>query len=157
MTARPPGAPPAPGPGTPAPGALGRGGPDSREPTSTGLGPPTAAALAYAAWWLTGGLFLAVETHPFVRFHARQALVVFGLISAIGLALWAASLLSVFVSPALFRVTAVVAPLVWVAGAALWAVCVVQAARGRRWRVPFVPARWTADPTSDGPRPARTL
>jgi uncharacterized membrane protein len=110
--------------------------------------------LAYAAWWLTGGLFLAVETHPFVRFHARQALVVFGLISAIGLALLAASLLSVFVSPALFRVAAVVAPLVWAAGAALWVACVVQAARGRRWRVPFVPARWTAvrlkpDPTTD--------
>jgi len=108
-------------------------------PTATGLDPRTAAVLAYLAWWLTGALFLALEpTHRFVRFHARQALVVFGLISIVGVALWLACLLSMFVSPVLFRVTAVLAPTVWVAGVALWAACLAQAARGRWWRVPIV-------------------
>ena len=108
-------------------------------PTATGLDPRTAAVLAYLAWWLTGALFLALEpTHRFVRFHARQALVVFGLISIVGVALWLASLLSMFVSPVIFRVTAVLAPAVWVAGVALWAACLAQAARGRWWRVPIV-------------------
>jgi uncharacterized membrane protein len=119
-------------------------------PIATGLDLRTAAVLAYLAWWLTGALFLALEpTHRFVRFHARQALVVFGLIWIVGVALWMASLLSMFLSPVLFRVTAVLAPAVWLAGVALWAICLAQAARGRWWRVPVI-GSWLA---ARDPRP----
>ena len=112
---------------------------DTSGPTSTGLDPRTAAVLAYLGWWLTGALFLAFEpTHRFVGFHARQAFVGFGLISIVGVALWLVSLVSMFVSPVLFRVTAVLAPAVWVCGLAVWVVCLVQAARGRLWEIPVV-------------------
>jgi uncharacterized membrane protein len=117
------------GPEAPHPGA---------GPTSTGLRPETAAALAYAVWWLSGALMLMLEPrHPFVRFHARQALVGFGVIWLAGVALWAASFLAAFVSPPLFRVLAVLGPVVWLGGLVLWGACVVRALKGDAWALPF--------------------
>ena len=65
--------------------------------TSTGLEPRTAATLAYAAWWITGLLFWFLEREDrFVRFHATQATVAFGVISGlvVGFAVLAAASLS---------------------------------------------------------------
>jgi uncharacterized membrane protein len=112
------------------------GGPEPDGATATGLSPSAAAALAYSAWWLTGALFLLVEPHPYVRFHARQAFLGLGLVWVAGVGFWALSLVLVFVSPALFRSAAVLAQLTLAAGVVLWVVCVVQALRGRAWRVP---------------------
>jgi uncharacterized membrane protein len=108
-------------------------------PTATGLAPRTAAALAYAAWWLTGAFFLIVEPrHPFVRFHARQALVAFGALWLAGLAFWAVSFVGVFVWPPLLRASAVAAQIIWGTGVVLWGACLVQAYRGRWWALPGV-------------------
>jgi uncharacterized membrane protein len=106
--------------------------------TATGLPPKVAATLAYAAWWLTGLLFLAAEPrNPFVRHHARQAVVVFGVLWLAGVGLWALSFVGIFLSPTSFWVTTVLAQTTWILGVALWIVCLVQAARGRWWAVPF--------------------
>lgn len=124
-----------PSPGTPADAADAA----DLQPTSTGLPPRLAACLAYSAWWVSGALVLAAEpTHPFVRFHARQALVGFGAIWLVGVVLWAASFLAAFVSPWAFRAVAVLANLVWVGGLTAWVVCLVAAGRGRRWALPLV-------------------
>lgn len=121
-------------------GALGREA--DAEPTRTGLGPETAAVLAYALWWVSGALMLALEPrHRFVRFHARQALVGFGTLWAVGVAVWAASFLAAFVSPSLFRFLAVLGPAIWLAGLALWVTCIVQAWRGAAWRLPLTRGR----------------
>jgi uncharacterized membrane protein len=112
------------------------------EPTNTGLGPETAAALAYALWWVSGALMLALEPrHRFVRFHARQALVGFGTLWAVGVSVWAASFLAAFVSPSLFRVLAVLGPAVWLVVLWLWVTCIVRAWRGEAWRLPFTRGR----------------
>ena len=111
-------------------------------PTATGLPPRAAACLAYAAWWASGALVLAVEpAHPFVRFHARQALVAFGALWLVGVALWTTSFVAAFVSPWLFRGAALLANLVWVVGLVAWGACLVSAARGRCWAVPWLPRR----------------
>lgn len=111
-------------------------------PTSTGLPPRVAACLAYAAWWVSGGIVLAAEpSHPFVRFHARQALVGFGVIWLAGVTLWATSFLAAFVSPWLFRAAAALANLVWVLGLVAWVICLVAAARGRAWSLPLLAGR----------------
>jgi uncharacterized membrane protein len=106
--------------------------------TATGLSPRLAAALAYAAWWLTGLLFLAVEPrNPFVRYHARQAVVVFGFVWLAGIALSALSFVGVFLAPGMFWITAALAQATWILGVVLWILCLVQAARGRWWSVPL--------------------
>ena len=111
-------------------------------PTATGLPPRLAACLAYAAWWVSGGIVLAAEpSHPFVRFHARQALVGFGIIWLAGVTLWATSFLAAFVSPWLFRAAAALANLVWGLGLVAWVACLVAAARGRAWSLPLVDGR----------------
>jgi uncharacterized membrane protein len=111
-------------------------------PTSTGLPPRVAACLAYAAWWVSGGIVLAAEPrHPFVRFHARQALVGFGVIWLAGVTLWATSFLAAFVSPWLFRAAAALANLVWGLGLVAWVACLVAAARGRAWSLPLLDGR----------------
>ena len=106
-------------------------------PTSSGLDPNLASVLAYLAGWVTGVLFLTVERrHDAVRFHAAQAVVVFGGLSAVIVVVYAAALAGVLVSGTAFRILIAVTNLVWLAGAALWAWLMLKAIRGERWRVP---------------------
>ena len=53
--------------------------------TKTNLPKNTAAALAYLFGWISGIAFLLLEDDPFVRFHAMQSLLVFGLLTIIRL------------------------------------------------------------------------
>ena len=107
--------------------------------TSTGLPERVAATLAYALWWASGALMLALEPrNAYVRFHARQALVGYGRIWLLAVLLWAGSFAAVFVSPLTFHAAARVAQATWAVAIGLWAVSLVLAARGRRWRVPLV-------------------
>jgi uncharacterized membrane protein len=118
-------------------------------PTSTGLDPSIAAALAYLAGPFSGVLILLAErANPFVRFHAWQSIVGLGGLGAIvvGLLVFAFAAL-VFFSPVLFtwlfRLAAVTA-LVWLVA---WALCLVKAFSGSAWRMPFagdIAARRTA-------------
>ena len=109
--------------------------------SSTGLPPRLAAALAYAGWWVTGALLWLVERRdPFVRFHAAQSLVVFGVAAVaiagfMGLALAALQFL-----PSAFSMFLGAAGVTAVAAVLLWLVAVTQAIRGVRWRIPMLGA-----------------
>lgn len=108
-------------------------------PTSTGVDPQVASMLCYAAWWVTGLLFLFLERqHRGVRFHAAQSLVVFGGLSLLMVCLGAASAMSLFVAPSLFQVLLSLNSLIWLACVILWAVLMVQTLRGETVRVPLV-------------------
>lgn len=107
-------------------------------PSSTGLKPPVAGALAYLAGPLSGAVLLATEqTSRFVKFHAWQSLVGLGALATAALACLGLAFLMLVISPALFW------GMLWLAasGAAawllLWGICMVQAYRGRLWRLPF--------------------
>lgn len=101
-----------------------------------------ASMLAYAAGWVSGALVLALEgRRREVRRHAAQALVGFGALSLIALALLAAAALSLFASITAFRVLLVLAQLVVVLGVGCWVLALVQTARGVDWRWPLV-APW---------------
>jgi uncharacterized membrane protein len=106
-------------------------------PTASGLDPRLASALAYLAGWITGAVFLAVERrHPVVRFHAAQAVVVFGALSALMGLTYAAALAGALLSTTAFRVLLALTNLTWLAGAGLWAWLLLTVARGETWRVP---------------------
>ena len=52
------------------------------EKTSTGLTENVAGLLCYILGWITGIIFLILEPdNKFVRFHAIQSIIVFGIIS----------------------------------------------------------------------------
>jgi uncharacterized membrane protein len=111
---------------------------DATVPSSTGLDPSVAAALAYLAGPLSGTLILLAErTNRFVRFHAWQSIIGLGGLGAtvIGLLFFAFAALLLF-SPTLFTWLyrlAGVAAVVWVIA---WAVCLVKAFRGAAWKMP---------------------
>ena len=102
--------------------------------SSTGIPSPTAAALAYSGWWISGGiLWLAERRDPFVRRHAAQAMIVFGLISLIIMALIALAVGALTFMPSAFGVLMVAAGIVWIGGVVLWAIATWRAINGEEW------------------------
>lgn len=105
--------------------------------TSTGLKPNVAGLLCYVGIWVTGIIFLIIETkNKTVRFHAMQSLVVFGILqilTAIGGGIRAGAN---FHSPGwyagdvifwIFEIIIIV----------LWIVLMYKAYRGQLYKVPW--------------------
>ena len=122
------------------------------QPSSTGLEPNIAAALAYLAGPLSGVLVLVVERNSrFVRFHALQSIVGLGGLWLLAGAFGLLAVLTVFVSATGFAVLLYAA---WVTGAAwivVWLVCLVKAYSGQAWKLPLAgkyAERWSVPSTS---------
>jgi len=108
-------------------------------PSTTGIDARLASVLSYSVWWVTGILFLILERRDrLVRFHAAQAVVLFGSVSLLLALLGASSAVALAVSSQAYPVVRALGNLVWVAGVVLWLVLVVRAWRGDTWRVPLV-------------------
>ena len=72
---------------------------DPTQQTSSGLDQNVAAALSYAAGWITGLAFLFTEPqNRFVRFHAMQSTIVFGALSVLCILLQAIPLLGLLLT-----------------------------------------------------------
>ncbi len=91
----------------------------------SGLGLPTntAAALSYVLGWLTGIVFLLIEKDPFVRFHAMQSIITFGLLTIISFVPIIGWLLS---------------PLAMIVGFVLWLVLIFKAYQGEEFKLPVI-------------------
>jgi uncharacterized membrane protein len=89
----------------------------------TGLPKNTAAALSYVLGWLTGIVFLLIEKDKFVRFHAAQSIVVFGILTVVVL---------------IPGIGWVIAPLAWIVGFVLWLVLIFKAYQGEEFKLPWV-------------------
>ena len=110
----------------------------SEEPSSTGLDPHVAGALAYLAGPFSGVLILIAErTSSYVRFHAWQSVIGLGGLGAIVALLLGLAFASVIVSATAFRALLVTSWIVWVFWILVWAVCVVRAFTRRRWKLPI--------------------
>jgi uncharacterized membrane protein len=110
--------------------------------SSTGLSSRTAAALAYSGWWVTGAIFWFVERRDrFVRFHAAQAVVVFGLAALLVGLFGALAVASLAFLPEAFNFFVLAATATWAAAVGLWVVAMWKAAGGHVWQVP-VAAGW---------------
>ena len=105
--------------------------------SSTGLTPRTGAALAYSGWWLTGAIMWFLERRDrYVRFHAAQATVAFGLIAAFIMLCSGLAVAALTFVPSLFQVLMLLAAVAWVGGVVLWGVAMWKAASGDEWRIP---------------------
>lgn len=98
------------------------------ETSSTGFDPKFAGLLAYLLGIVSGILLLIVEKEsPFVRFHAAQSTVVFGLVLVLSL---------------MVRGLPLVGRVLWVpfvvGVAALWVVLMIKAIQGQRFKLPYL-------------------
>jgi uncharacterized membrane protein len=112
---------------------------DAAAPSSTGLNPSVAAALAYLAGPFSGAIILLAErTNAFVRFHAWQSIIGLGGLGAaiVALLFFAFVALLVF-SPTLFTWLYRLAGVATVAWIVAWAFCLVKAFSGSAWKLPY--------------------
>jgi uncharacterized membrane protein len=98
------------------------------EKLKTGLTKNTAGALSYVLGPITGVVFYLIEKNPYVRFHAMESIVVFGLL---------------FVLQWVLGITIVLLPLVpllSILAFVLWLVLIYKAWMGEEWEVPILGA-----------------
>ena len=106
-------------------------------PSSTGLDPNFAAALAYLAGPFSGILILMVERgNEYVRFHAWQSVVGLGGLGLLSAGMMVLSFLTLLLSPLVFTVMYRLSYLLAAVWIALWAICLVKAFTGNRWMMP---------------------
>ena len=105
------------------------------EKTASGLDANLAAALSYLLGFISGILFLVVEKeNRFVRFHAMQSTIVFGLLVVVDVVLQVLPLLGFLI------VVFIVIP----ASAILWLLLMYKAYQGEEFKLPIV-GQWAAD------------
>ena len=110
----------------------------SAEPSSTGLEPRTASALAYLAGPFSGALMLFAEsTNRDVRFHAWQSVVALGGLGLAVLASYVLATIALFVSATALTLMLGVAYVIWVVLVIVWALCLWKALAGGRWKLPL--------------------
>lgn len=91
--------------------------------SGTGLPKNTAAALSYVLGWVTGIIFLLIEKDPYVRFHAMQSTITFGLLSVVSFVPIIGWLLS---------------PFLMIIGFILWLVLIYKAYQGEEFVLPVI-------------------
>ena len=112
---------------------------DAAAGSATGLEPQFAAAMAYLAGPLSGGIILMAErSNRFVRFHAWQAIFGLGGLALLSLVLLFLAFAGLFVSPTVFTTfswLSAITALIWIAA---WGTCLVTAFGGRVFKLPLV-------------------
>ena len=98
------------------------------EESSTGLQPNVAGLLCYVVGWITGIVFLVIEKKStFVKFHAWQSIMTFGVLSVAYLILFWIPLIGW-----------AIAWVIWILGIVLWILLMIQAGTGKMYKLPWV-------------------
>jgi len=91
--------------------------------TSTGLDDNVAGLLCYVLGWISGTVFILIETeNKFVRYHAMQSIIVFGILTVAGIILGFVPYIGWLV-PAISFI--------------LWVVLMVKAYQGAKYKLPW--------------------
>ena len=91
--------------------------------TSTGLDENVAGLLCYVLGWISGTIFILIETeNKFVRFHAMQSIIVFGILTIAGIILSFVPYMDWLVPAVSFI---------------LWVVLMVKAYQGAKYKLPW--------------------
>ena len=95
--------------------------------TSTGLSQNVAGLLCYVAGWITGIIFFVLEQrNKFVRFHAAQSIVVFGIITVAGTVLGLIPVVGIAFSW-----------IIGIIGFIVWIIMIVKASSGEWYKLPW--------------------
>src|SRR5579859_5802952 len=101
----------------------------------SGLQENVAGLLCYAMGWLTGIIFLLIDKRPFVRFHAAQSIVVFGILHIVQILLtyvW----LGAGYSSGFWAIHGLLSFVVGIVTLVAWIVLMVMAFQGKQFEVP---------------------
>jgi uncharacterized membrane protein len=107
------------------------------EGTAEGIPENVAGLLCYSLGWITGLIFLLIDKRPFVRFHAAQSLVVFGLLHIVYYILMAVFFVGIGAAAGGFGLGVLLLDAIRLLGTVLWIVLMVKAYQGERFKVPF--------------------
>ncbi len=106
--------------------------------SSTGMSANVAGLLCYVAGWITGIVFVVLEKKSkFVKFHAWQSIMVFGVLTVVQIILSILSAIAVSTfSFGLWQFAHVLNIIVWVLTVGLWIALMLLAYQGKMWKVP---------------------
>jgi len=108
--------------------------------SSTGMSANVAGLLCYVAGWITGIVFIVLEKKStFVKFHALQSIMTFGVLFVAWLIL-SRMLIGIgwgTLSLGLIRAGAVFGWIIGLGMLALWIILMIQAYQGKMWKVPW--------------------
>ena len=91
--------------------------------TSSGLDENVAGLLCYVLGWISGTIFILIETeNKFVRYHAMQSIIVFGILTVAGIILGFVPYIGWLV-PAISFI--------------MWVVLMVKAYQGAKYKLPW--------------------
>ncbi len=95
--------------------------------SSTGLEPNLAALFSYLAGFVSGIIFFVIEKdNKFVRFHAMQSMILFGVLFVLQMVL-------------LFTIIFIVLlPVVNLAALIMWVIMMVKAYKGEKFKLPII-------------------
>ncbi len=121
---------------TPAPS---EGAPKPESESSTGLSANVAGLLCYVLGWVTGIVFVVLEKKSgFVKFHAWQSIMTFGVLTQVQLfLLLMGGIAGATFAPGLWSFALVLTLIVGILMFVLWIILIVQAGTGKMWRVPI--------------------
>jgi uncharacterized membrane protein len=95
--------------------------------TSTGLDENVAGLLCYVLGWISGLVFFLIEKkNKFVRFHALQSIIVFGVLTL-------ARIVLVWIP----IIGWVIGWIIWVLAIVLWILLMVKAYQGEKYKLPW--------------------
>ncbi len=96
--------------------------------TALGLEKNISAMLSYILGWVSGLVIILIEKEDdFVRFHAMQSILTFGVLTILSVA---------FGSMLMFVGT--IGALIRIAGVALWILLMVKAYQGEKYKLPII-------------------
>ncbi|MBN2187533.1 MAG: zinc-ribbon domain-containing protein [Dehalococcoidia bacterium] len=116
------------------------GGNNPGERSSTGMSANVAGLLCYVAHWITGIVFVLIEKKSkFVKFHAWQSIMTFGVLFVAWLILSAliGAIGVMTFSPGLIIFAGVMHVILWVIMIGLWIALMILAYMGKMWKVPL--------------------
>ena len=108
--------------------------------SSTGMSPNVAGLLCYVAHWITGIIFVVLEKKSrFVKFHAWQSIMTFGVLFVAWLVLspLLGTIGALTLSPGLIIFAGVMNVILWVLMVGLWIALMILAYQGKMWKVPL--------------------
>jgi uncharacterized membrane protein len=95
--------------------------------TSTGLDENVAGLLCYVLGWISGLVFFLIEKkNKFVRFHALQSIIVFGVLTV-------ASIVFDWIP----FIGWVIGWIIWVLAIVLWILLMIKAYQGEKFKLPW--------------------